>query len=366
MSAESERSLKISFLGDIALNGRYPDLYKNGDNPFESLTPLFREKDFVVGNLESMAKGSEGENLLKAPRLTTTTETLHYLNDIHLDVACIANNHVYDHLYDGFCKTVQFFEKNSIQYMGAGQSETDALKPVILEKNGIRIGLLNYVTADTNPNLPEDAKISLNYFTEEKAEQDILKLKTEVDHLVISLHWGGRVEGGLYPDFDQPGIARRLIDHGADLIVGHHSHTFQPYEVYKGKYIFYSLGNFCFSDYSFEGKYHPLWDNRRISGILNVNFRPSDYEVNLDFYYNYINRFESLKNYSVQRQNRWFRLIIRRKLFWHIYYFKLKYLQPLLQFLSRDDLSRNEKMSRIRGALRKKIFNDKKQGVIGE
>ena len=128
------------------------------------------------------------------------------------------------------------------------------LNPLIISENGVTIGLLNYVTQDTNPNLPENAGICLNMFDEHKAEQDILSLKPKVDHVVVLLHWGGRVEGGMFPDFDQPGIARQLIDCGADLIIGHHSHTFQPVEVYKGKHIFYSLGNFCFSDFTFEGK----------------------------------------------------------------------------------------------------------------
>lgn len=272
--------MKISFLGDISLNNQYVEFYKQGINPFVDVEPILSQCDFVVGNLECMAKGDFGENLLKQPRLTTTVETLNYLKNLNLSVACLAQNHIYDHLEDGFNKTTDFLKENNIKHLGAGYSIEQAKEPLILSKDRISIGILNYVTEDTNPNLPLDAKIFLNMFKIESCIKDIQALKGKVNHIVLSLHWGGRVEGGLYPDWDQPKIARKLIDAGADLIIGHHSHTLQPYEVYKGKYIFYSLGNFCFADVNVNGKIIPLnYKRSNPSIILDVVFEREKYLV---------------------------------------------------------------------------------------
>lgn len=347
--------MQVQFLGDISLNGRYIEMYKEGHNPFTALEKILREADFVIGNLESFAKGDEGENHLKRPRLTSTDETLNYLKSINLDVACLANNHVYDHLESGFNKTAQFLDQNEIQHLGAADSEDDASAHVIIEKGNVKIGVLNYVTHDTNPNIPDEAKITPNFFSKQKAKRDIENLKNEVDHVVLSLHWGGRVEGGLFPDYDQPAIARDLIDAGADLIVGHHSHTLQPYEIYKGKCIFYSLGNFCFSDYWFDGKYYPLPKRRRLTPILNLHFAKRGYSSKLSFYRNNINHYDELSDYSMSIQNWIFLNLIKFKPIWLIYYFHLRNVLPVYHFMIRNDLKLIDKVNRLFLSLIKKV-----------
>ena len=118
----------ITFLGDISLNDKYNYLYKNGEKPFESLKDILFGSDFVVGNLECLAKGDKGENLLKRPRLKTNLETLNYLKDLNLGLALLAHNHTYDNLEDGFLKTINFLKGNSIAYIGAGLSQAEELQ----------------------------------------------------------------------------------------------------------------------------------------------------------------------------------------------------------------------------------------------
>lgn len=349
--------MKISFLGDISLNDDYIKFYKEGLSPFQSVEQLLLQSDFVVGNLECMAKGGFGENTLKRPRLTTTVETLNYLNNINLKVACLAQNHVYDHLEDGILKTTEFLTDHKIKYMGAALNETDYDKPLILEKDGIRIGLLNYVTKDTFPNLPSNAKVYLNSFNEDKVISDIQMLKPQVNHVVLLLHWGGRVEGGLYPDWDQPKLARKLIDAGADLIVGHHSHTVQPYEVYKGKYIFYSLGNFCFSDYTFDGKFTPMPQRRNITFILNIKFTSNSYKFDSSYFLNKKNTFEFLPKYKLihERRNFVYRIIFLFYPFWRCYFFLLKKIVPISIFINRKDITFSQKIKRLFNSINKRM-----------
>lgn len=340
--------MKINFLGDISLNDDYIRLFKEGKNPFAEIEPVLAGADFVVGNLECMAKGDQGENELKKPRLTTTLETLNYLKNIRLKVASLAHNHVYDHLEDGFSKTTNFLKSNQIKYLGAGFTPEEAAKPVILKQGDISVGLLNYITGDTNPNLPENAGVILNVFDFDKCKNDILALKPQVNHIVLLLHWGGRVEGGLYPDWDQPRIARALIDAGADLIVGHHSHTIQPYEIYKGKYIFFSLGNFCFSDYWFEGVFNPMPESRMETVLVKVNFDKDNYDVFISYYRNNRTEFRKDLHYEtvVARRNWISKTLMNKKYFWYVYYFFHKHIHPVLIFFERRDISINQKIIR--------------------
>lgn len=324
--------MRISFLGDISLNDNYIELYKKGIDPFKEVGSLLSSSDFVIGNLESMVKGEYGVNLLKNPRLTTTVETLNYLRNIHLNVACLANNHVYDHLEDGFNKTTQYLNENGILHVGAGHSLEEVSKPIILNKNGISVALLNYVTNDTNPNLPKDTKVFLNFFDIEKCKEDIGNFKQKVNHIVLLLHWGGRVEGGLYPDWDQPKIARELIDAGADLIVGHHSHTTQPYEIYKGKYIFYSLGNFCFSDVIIDGKALPLDKKRTNSSvILNIKFHQSEYLTSI---IGIINDKDIIKTNEKYKMKKILtdRFMLYRFPIWNFYFFCENRIYPIVHY----------------------------------
>jgi len=349
--------MRVSFLGDISLNDYYIQLYKEGANPFESLEPALNESNLVVGNLECMAEGDMGENELKKPRLTTTIEALNYLKKINLKVACLANNHIYDHLEDGFKKTTEFLKNNNINYIGAGLTLEETSHVLILEQGEIKIGLLNYVASDTNPKLPSEAGVYLNMLNIETCKKDIKHLKQHVNYVVLSLHWGGRVEGGLYPDWHQPKIARELIDAGADLIIGHHSHTIQPYEVYNGKHIFYSLGNFCFADHSFNGKFHPLSSRNLVTVIITIFFNKYGYIVKPSFYRNKKDSFVKLNHYKakIKIRNKLFKTILNVKWFWLVYYFNKKFILPIFLFFCRDDISLKVKLVRFFSSIRKNL-----------
>lgn len=348
--------VSISFLGDVSFNDNYISLYKDGKKPFNSLQNTFDNQDYVIGNLECMAKGGDGENLDKKPRLTATVDTLNYLNQIPVNIVSLAQNHIYDHLEDGFRKTTQFLEENSIKYLGAAKNREEASQALIIDKNSIKIGLLNYASEDTNPSVPDSAGLKVNIFTLKKAISDIKEIKERVNHTVILLHWGGRVEGGHYPDWNQPQIARQLIDAGADLIIGHHPHTVQPFEQYKDKHIFYSLGNFCFSDYTFEGKFNPMPKRRMITPIVNIEFSKTNYTVDIKYFKNEITHFTPLNYESVMnRRNKIFKILKKNKWLWQIYFLYKQKALPFVMFLRRDDLSFTHKIKRIYTSIHYKL-----------
>src|SRR5690348_9397938 len=90
---DGKNALRFSFIGDISFNNQYIDFYKQGIDPFENLRPSLFSSDYVVGNLECLAKGEKGENQLKKPRLSTTAETLNFLSTINAKVVSLAQNH---------------------------------------------------------------------------------------------------------------------------------------------------------------------------------------------------------------------------------------------------------------------------------
>ncbi len=214
--------MKIVFVGDISLNGFYVKKEVLGKNPFDV---DFSNCDYVVGNIECLAKG-DGENLLKNPRLKTNVSTLNLLKSIGVNIALLAHNHVYDNLRKGFDDTIEFFVNNNIKYLGASTEVGLECEPIILKDKGTSVCLLNYVTKDTNPNLPIDADVYLNWFKEESVIEDIKKYKKKCNYVFLLLHWGGNMEGAMLPDFNQKEIAHKLIDAGADLIIGNHSFIF--------------------------------------------------------------------------------------------------------------------------------------------
>ena len=338
----NNKSINIFFLGDISLNDRYNNYFDKGLKPFEKVKDHLTNSDFVIGNLECMSRGEDGENLLKKPRLKTDTQTLEFLKDFNLSIATLAHNHIYDNLESGFTNTIKKLNDLNIQYLGAGYSEDEAQKPLIIERNGIKIAYINYVTSDTNPNIPKDANIYLNDFSIDRIIEDIIELKKIVDYVVCLFHWGGKVENGMYPDFNQPKIAYKIIDSGADLIIGHHSHTLQPYEVYKGKYIFYSLGNFCFSDIYSDDKLHEI---DRESGcqsiILNIEFYKKNYKTSIQHIENgngfiLLNNSNKIKK-EYNFRNKIFKIIKTKKYLWKIYWIKHKHYNPIKFYFFGND-----------------------------
>jgi poly-gamma-glutamate capsule biosynthesis protein CapA/YwtB (metallophosphatase superfamily) len=343
-------AIKISFLGDICLNDEYQTLRCQNINPFSDLLPTLDQSDFVVGNLECTVFGDKGENHLKKPRVKTNSETLDFLKHLTIDLVSLSNNHIYDNLYGGLKKTLACLESNDIQYFGVIDKRLNKdYTQKIIEIEGIKFGFLGYVDLDTNPNLPENSEIDLPFFEIEKCKNDIQQMRSFVDHLIVLPHWGGHVERGEFPELRQQADAFKLIDAGADLIIGTHSHVVQPFEIYKGKYVFYSLGDFCFSNILFNNKIINVSTKKRKLGIIPiVSFYKDSYSVD-------IQTFEKNKLFltltrdfrKLEKLNFKFRFLSNFKFLWKLYYFRLKRIDPICDFISNPTMTLKQKLSSI-------------------
>ncbi|MDP3115408.1 MAG: CapA family protein [Candidatus Cloacimonadaceae bacterium] len=353
-------SVKLMFLGDISLNDDYNNLYVSGEKPFLAVGHMLREADLVVGNLECFSTGNQGENVLKEYNLKANPETLNYLCDLKLGLVGLANNHAYDNLDSGFQRTIEFLRDNKIAYIGAALDGREHI-PYIFEAKGIKIAIFNYVAMDTNPRIPADAKVKLNWFNTDKVTKDIALLRASVDHIVIFPHWGGLMEGSMYPDRELLQTAKMLIVAGADLIVGHHSHTIQPYEIYRGKYIFYSLGNFCFSDIVKKNvRSQSDYGRTRHSVILDIVFSKIGYTVCPKPITNnncYIVCDSPSGIFNIPNLSK-FRILYDSRIVWGIYYFYEKNIYKIIRYFFSNQRNPLRQLFSIKPYLMKKTMTN--------
>ncbi len=242
----------ITLLGDIAFTGLLSKEPHKNPERFQEVTPILNNSNMVFANLEVPVKASESVNEHKNfihYSLPEPTEQL--LKLLNIGCVSLANNHIYDCKLDGLKATIGILDKLGIYHTGAGWKQ-EHIEPVIIEKDGLNVAFLAYVDKSTNPKTESYPELLINYFEINRVIEEINKLKGNVDKIICSIHWG--VDYSYYPTPQQRVIAKKLIDAGADIIMGHHPHTLQPYEKYKEGYIFYSLGGLTFGDYMKEGK----------------------------------------------------------------------------------------------------------------
>jgi poly-gamma-glutamate capsule biosynthesis protein CapA/YwtB (metallophosphatase superfamily) len=167
-----------------------------------------------------------------------------------INVVTLANNHLLDCGREGVLETLQVLAESGIAAIGAGVNKAAAHAPAILQAGSRRVGLLGYYwnrrTSARGP-WPGSAMDPV-----EDLAADIGALKGKVDRIVATFHWG--VPYGREPCAADRAKARFAVDCGADLVIGHHPHVVQPFEIHRGCPIFYSVGNFTFGSGNSRGE----------------------------------------------------------------------------------------------------------------
>ncbi len=240
----------LCFAGDVMMDSYFEDYISNFgvDYSWTSVAAIFQEADIAAINLETCV--SERGQTLKREGYGFRSQpyTLEGLVNAGIDLVNLANNHTYDYGEAAFLDTLEHLEGNSIIYSGGGMNIEEAFKVKVLEKNNLKVGFLSFseVRSSAVYKAGED-KPGIAYFNQDDNKillDTVTKSKEECDILIIMLHWG--VEYAYEPSGHQVELAHRIIEAGADGIVGHHPHVLQGIEIYKGKPILYSVGNFLF------------------------------------------------------------------------------------------------------------------------
>ena len=231
-------SVILNAVGDFILEAGQPEGY-----PFEFVQDLLQDGDIRFGNNETVISNHDVPVFQKAFSIRSAESATTHLVKAGFDVLHFANNHCFDFGVTGIEDSLRNFRKANIPSLGVGLTADAARQPVILERNGLRIGFYGAGTGGSA--IEQDGRKA--YFNDYRAEwivEDLRALRQKVDVLIFSAHWDA--EGIDLPAPEIQHLARQLIDHGVDLILGHHPHIPHGIERYQGDLIVYSLGNFQF------------------------------------------------------------------------------------------------------------------------
>ena len=241
------RDITLVFVGDLMLAEGPGKLIRSGRDPFENFASTFRAADLTIGNLECVIS-AKGSAEIKPYTFRAPKRALPLLKK-YFSVVSLANNHSGDFGKAAFADMLDSLDRHQIAYVGGGRKLRDAHRPFIRDIKGKRIGVLAYNgffprSFEALPDSPGNAWLDEDYVVDDirRAKQDY-----GIDFLIVYPHWGWEYQK--IASERQVRMAHLMIDSGADAVVGGHPHVTQNIEIYQGKPIFYSLGNFVFDGF---------------------------------------------------------------------------------------------------------------------
>ena len=239
----AQEKVAIVFIGDIMLDRYIRTVAERRGYDFLLSDPegVFVSSDLVVGNLEGPVTENPSRSVgsvVGSPNnymFTFSPESLAFLTKNNMYLVNIGNNHIENFGEQGVLDTRRFLEAEGIEYFGAIGESSD-IDSTVFERGGVKIALINY-----------------NAFSSVSSEETLVRIREKrasSDFVVVYTHWGNEYETQSSAREQQQ--ARAFIDAGADAVLGSHPHVVQESEMYKGKTIYYSLGNAFFDQYFSE------------------------------------------------------------------------------------------------------------------
>lgn len=237
-------AISLFVVGDFVPKGIRPEvLQSKSERIFHPIMPYINEADFSIANLEAPVATNKLTPIKKSgPCLNTWPSSIEVLKKIGFNVLTLANNHFYDQGQSGVNNTIDICNKLNILTVGGGKNVTEARKPLFLGHNNERVAIIN--ACEHEFSIAENDHGGSNALDLINIQEDIARVRKDNDYIVLILHGG--IEQYQYPTPRMKRWYRHFIDLGADVIVNHHQHCMNGFEVYKGKLIFYGLGNFFF------------------------------------------------------------------------------------------------------------------------
>ena len=245
---QTSEEVSLVAVGDISFSRGVERMVKKQkalNYPFLKIRDYLKSADFVFGNLETpITQGLEIPDFEMIFRSNPGTEQV--LKQVGFSVLSLANNHTPNFGEQGLKDTFNYLAKAGIKYVGAGNNEQEANQPVYIEAKRMKFAFLAYNDTDVVPALYEAGNnhAGTAFMRTDKMTEAVKEAKRKTDFVIVSMHSGIEYDGK--PNNSQINFAHAAIDAGANLVIGHHPHVVQTLEKYKGKYIFYSLGNFVF------------------------------------------------------------------------------------------------------------------------
>jgi poly-gamma-glutamate capsule biosynthesis protein CapA/YwtB (metallophosphatase superfamily) len=263
----------------LAAGDVFPAL-PDGGLSFAPLRPVLQAADIVFGNCE----GVYSDRPARAPShkhfMGTARAHAECLGAVPFHVMTLANNHMIDGGYVGLSDTIEVLSEQGISTTGAGEDIDAALKPAILARDGVRVAFLGFCTVypvgyEARPDRPGLAPLRVrthysdpdpNFWepgiepvtTTSAMPEDLARYRAAIasareqaDFVIVACHWGYSSWLETIQDYELE-LARDAVDHGADAVVCHHTHSLRGIEIHRGKPIFYGLGALVHHFVSFE------------------------------------------------------------------------------------------------------------------
>ena len=232
----SQNNLKIVLVGDMMLDRNVRNVIDriSFDKYFSGIKDTIQSADIAVANLEGpfTTNPSITASLVnKDLQFTFNPALAPALADLGFDVLGLANNHTFNFGQKGLESTRRYIGTSGMLYYGDPFNKNEI--STVIVKNGIKVGFVGFH--------------EFYYTNFDNVLFEIARLRKEVDVLIVSPHWG--IEYRKNPTENMVNWAHQFIDNGADAVIGAHPHIIGTSEVYKGKKIYYSLGNFAFDQY---------------------------------------------------------------------------------------------------------------------
>jgi poly-gamma-glutamate capsule biosynthesis protein CapA/YwtB (metallophosphatase superfamily) len=269
----------INLVGDLMVRTPLDRQPWRDDPGFRAATQELQAADLVVANLE-MPLSRRGYRVPKWANLRSDPEVIDAVRWLGVQAVTLANNHMMDYGHPALFDTLETCDRAGVVRFGAGRDLTEAQQPARFEIRGRRLAFIGVactlpMESDAGPGKPGVNPLRVGFAFEVDASlmveqpgtvpvvrswpvaadrdrvcEQISALKKEADLVVVGIHWGVpshwlSPSQGLLAEYQRP-LGHALVDAGADVVWGHHSHSLHPVEIYRGRPIFYSLGNFFF------------------------------------------------------------------------------------------------------------------------
>jgi poly-gamma-glutamate synthesis protein (capsule biosynthesis protein) len=245
-AADTSDPIRLVFAGDVVLNADAGRLIQRGGDPFADFSSVFKSADIRLANLECVvttqgAAGAKIYSFRAHPRVLPVLKR-------HFDALALANNHSGDFGQAAFADMLSRLRQRGIDSFGGGLNLAQAHAPLIVERQGLRIALLSY-----NEFMPRSFEAGhdtpgVAWSEDEQVIADIQQARSvhRADLVIPVMHWGW--ENETVSNLRQRQLARVMVDAGADAVIGGHPHVTQEIELYQGKPIIYSVGNFVIKE----------------------------------------------------------------------------------------------------------------------
>ncbi|MFT5521447.1 MAG: poly-gamma-glutamate capsule biosynthesis protein CapA/YwtB (metallophosphatase superfamily), partial [Enterobacterales bacterium] len=259
-----DKRVMFAFGGDVMMGRRYAKPYFNepilihADSKLadtkslvEFVKPYMEIADFSAINLETQIADKEPQE--RAPKSVTfysPSETLAALEWAGIDYVTLGNNHIYDYVEEGLLSTLEHLEKSGLGYSGAGINQQQALKAyhsTISNQDYAMLGFVGWEGGVTPNQVAELNKGGSAFGSMENIINTVTTESNKGNTTIVQYH--GSLEYSKEPTGVTESRLKTAIDHGADLVIAHHPHVTQGFELYKGKLIAWSMGNFIFDQY---------------------------------------------------------------------------------------------------------------------